>query len=112
MDGSAGVVALTVCLGIGGALFRMALRSDAAERRRHPPERRAPEPLPRDPRIRTAGELSELFTRAPSMPDTEPRDRIPPQPRDTAPAAPPRPAHIQAPRTDQELRDLLAPPGQ
>lgn len=107
MDAAAGGTMLTVCLTVGGFLIRLAIRADAAERRRHPyrPQPpRAPKPPPRDPALRTGAEIRELSTRTPSS-NTEPRDRVPPQPQDARPE--PRP-HQPGVRSAAEMRDLLA----
>jgi len=79
MDGSAAAVMLTACLAVGGILFRIAIRSDAQARRRYPPGPREPDPLPRDPRVRTAAQLQELFA------EPKPRDPGPTTPEDAVP---------------------------
>lgn len=107
MDPAAGGGMLTACLAVGALLIRLGLRSDAAARRRYPHQPEPPQPLPRDPHIRTAAEQRDLFTRQPSAPDTEPRDDVPAQPQDARPPRPEPIPHRPGPRSTADLRDLF-----
>ncbi len=107
MDAAAGAGMLTACLAVGGLLIRIAVRADAHDRRRYPPQPQPPEPLKRDPRARSSTEVRELFTKQPSMPDTEPSDAIPPQPEDAVPPKPEPTPHQPGIRSAAELHDLF-----
>lgn len=102
MDAAAGGVMLTVCLGIGGAIIRASLRSDAAARRRHPYRYQPPtQPFPRDPRARTLAEQRALLAEpGPRTPPPEPEDAVPPRPE-------PKP-HRPGMRSPEELRALFS----
>lgn len=97
---------LTACLAVGGLIIRLAIRADAAERRRPPNQPQPPTVTPRDPRTRTGADIRELSTRTPSAPGTTPRERVwPPEPEDARPVPQP---HRPGPRSAEELRHLFA----